>query len=618
LANTKDINSTEKLLNVIRGEESPASAPLDGDPNFASKQNDSGKNMGGKGFFAAKKRIKIGVDIGHNVISLTKMTNVTEGKPALLGQKNVLLGEKITRGTPEFNNLLLSSINVFAGSLKDCEVWAMMTAADVNVNHLKIPRVPKNQLSNVIYWTAKKENPIDEKEMIFDYEMQGEITDNGVPKYSVMVYNAPRAEVEKIQDMFSAIGIELDGITIAPFAIQNIFRTNWISAREKTFATIFIGNNFSRIDIYSKNNLMMTRGIKTGINSMREAVDEVMGEISFDREVNKEGIEKLLKEFADDPGKWLLKKDSINWSEYGVLDIIQPAMERLVRQIERTLEYYSDTPGNERVEKLYLSSVVNVFYHPLLQYIGEQIATKMELFDPFQGKDAAKMGASMSVDERAAMAPAMGLALSDIKHTPNFIYTYVQKQREETARKINYGIFAAFAVCLLICVGIMVYEGIKSSSMTAQRTALEKELSQFQPLLSKDKIIALANELKLRQETNKQYSKKYRGSAFIGELSFLTPEKIRLISLQVGGVPAGGDAAKKDATKTQTSAKDEDDVSIEGVVLGETAELDDLLAQYIMKLENSPMIQSVTLQKSSKASYRKKEILQFTINAKIG
>lgn len=611
MANTKDVNSTEKLLNVIRGEESHASAPTGGVPGDFGQQPRLGNNSGGKGLFPAKKRIKVGVDIGHNVISLTKMTNVLEGKPRLLAQKNIIFNDKITKGTPEFSDLLSSSLNDFAGSLNDCEIWAMMTAADVNVNHLKVPRVPKNQLSNVIFWTAKKEYPIDEKEVIFDYEMQGEVTDGGVQKYLVMVYTAPKADVEKIKNTFSAIGVELAGITIAPFAIQNIFRTAWIVAKEKTFATIFIGNNFSRIDVYNNNNLMLTRGIKAGINSMREAVSEALGEISFDNQSNKDAIEKLLKEFADDPAGWLQKKDSINWAESGVLEIIVPAMERLVRQIERTLEYYSDSPGNERVEKLYISSVVNVFYHPLLQYIKEQIATRIDLFDPFQGKDAAQIGSSMSIDERAAMAPAIGLSLSDIKHTPNFIYTYVQKQHAQTVRKVNYGIFAAFAACLIICIGLMVFEGLHTSKMTKEKSLLEKEISQFQPLLTKEKINALANDLKIRQETNRQYSGKYKGVALIGELSLITPEKIRLISLQAGG------AATADAAKKETASM-EDNISIEGVVLGEAMELDELLAQYILKLENSPMIQSVTLQKSSKANYRRKTVLQFTINAKIG
>ncbi len=620
MANTKDINSTEKLLNVIRGAEQPlSSSPIDGAQDHSTKQKNSDKSFGSLSkVFAGKKRFRVGVDIGHNVISFAKMANVSEGKPVLIDQKTVVFGDNVDKGSGEFNNLLKSSFTAFAGSLNDCEIWAMMTAADVNVSHLKIPRVPKNQLSNVIFWTAKKENPIDEKEMIFDYEMQGEVTDNGIPKYSVMVYNAPRAQVEKVQETFSSIGIELTGITIAPFAIQNIFRTNWIAARESTFATIFIGNNFSRIDIYSKNNLMMTRGIKTGINSMREAIDEALGEISFDKKVDKESVEKILNEFSADPGKWLKDKNRIDWVENGILDMITPAMERLVRQIERTLEYYSGTPGNERVEKVYVSSVMNVFYHPLLQYISEQIGTKMDLFDPFQGKKAAALGASMTIDERAAMVPTIGLALSDLQHTPNVIFTYVQKQREAIARKINYGIFSVFAAALIICIGIMIYEGIHTSNMTAQKMKLEKELSLFQPLLTPEKITALANEVKKRQVTDSQYSKKYKGMALIGELSFLTPEKIRLINLQIGGAVAGGGASKEDAAKAAAAAASGDNISIEGVVLGDRIELDDLLAQYILKLENSPMIQSVTLQKSNTVKFKKQEILQFTINAKIG
>ena len=619
MANTKDINSTEKLLNVIRGTEQPLSAPMDGVQSISTKQKNSGKTSGNVSkVFAGKKRFKIGVDIGHNVISFVKMVGVSEGKPTLVGQKNVMFGDNIVKGSVEFNNLLKSSLTDFAGSLNDCEIWAMMTAADVNVNHLKIPRVPKNQLSNVIFWTAKKENPIDEKEMIFDYEMQGEVTDNGIPKYSVMVYSAPRPQVEKVQETFSSIGIELDGITIAPFAIQNIFRTHWIAASESTFATIFIGNNFSRIDIYSKNNLMLTRGIKTGINSMREAIDEAIGEISFDKKVDKETIEKILNEFSADPGKWIKEKETVNWAENGILQLIMPAMERLVRQIERTLEYYSGNPGSEKVEKVYISSIMNVFYHPLLKYIGEQIGTKMELFDPFQGKNAAALGASMTPDERAAMAPTIGLALSDRHHTPNVIFTYVQKQREVIAKKINYGIFAAFAAALIICVGIIIFEGMHTSTLTAKKLTLAKELSLFQPLLTKDKIEVLANELKARQQTDSQYSKKYRGMALISELSVLTPEKIKLISLQVGMLGAEKQLPAKDAGKTNPAAAAGEGVSIEGVVLGEKNELDDLLAQYIMKLENSPMIQTVTLQKSSKVNYKKKEILQFTINAKIG
>jgi len=46
-----------------------------------------------------------------------------------------------------------------------------------------------------------------------------------------------------------------------------------MSTSEEIFASLFIGNNFSRIDLYNKENLVMSRGIKTGSsNSMTEAI----------------------------------------------------------------------------------------------------------------------------------------------------------------------------------------------------------------------------------------------------------------------------------------------------------------------------------------------------------
>ncbi|PKK96452.1 MAG: hypothetical protein CVV58_06285, partial [Tenericutes bacterium HGW-Tenericutes-3] len=127
------------------------------------------------------------------------MTKTSDGKLLLVDQKIVKYSDRIAKGSGEFNDILKSSLTAFAGSLDDCDIWTMISASEVNVQHLKIPHVPKKQLRNVIYWAAKKENPIDEKEVVFDYEIQGDIADQGIPKHSVMVYTVPRSEVQKVK-----------------------------------------------------------------------------------------------------------------------------------------------------------------------------------------------------------------------------------------------------------------------------------------------------------------------------------------------------------------------------------------------------------------------------------
>jgi Tfp pilus assembly PilM family ATPase len=216
----------------------------------------------------------VGVDISHDFIYLAKTIKASDGNPILIDQKIIKYDEKVAKGSPDFNSLLKASLLSICGNPANCNIWTMMSADEVNVNYIKIPPVQKKQMENAIYWAAKKETSFDEKDYIFDFELQEDIIDQGIPKHSVMVYSAPKAEIEKSKALFSNIGISLSGITIAPFAIQNIFRTKWLPASGGPAATLFIGNEFSQINIYSKDNLVMTRGINTGAGSMMEAITE--------------------------------------------------------------------------------------------------------------------------------------------------------------------------------------------------------------------------------------------------------------------------------------------------------------------------------------------------------
>ncbi len=190
----------------------------------------------------------------------------------LLEHKIIKYDHLTSKNSPEFNSILKSALHSFCGSFANCSIWTMVTAGEANVSYLKVPRVPKKQLQNVVYWSAKKELSFDDKDSVFDFELQGEITDQGIPKYLVMVYTAPKAEIEGIKALFSDIGVPLAGITLAPFAVQNVFRSGWMGYDEGAFAALYVGDDFSRIDIYHGENLAMTRVVKTGISSMVEAI----------------------------------------------------------------------------------------------------------------------------------------------------------------------------------------------------------------------------------------------------------------------------------------------------------------------------------------------------------
>jgi Tfp pilus assembly PilM family ATPase len=614
LASTDDINSTEKLLNVIRGKNEgyPGQGGKPKLPLFPKKSAKTTNILMHKGL-SDKKHFTVGVDIGQEFIGLAKTVKSSDGRPVLTDQKMIQYSHLTSKGSLEFNSLLKSSLVAFCGSIVDCNIWTMIPAGEVNVHYIKVPHVPKKQMENVIFWTAKKEISIDEKDLIFDFELQGEIIDQGISKYLVMVYTAPKVEIERAITLFSNIGVPLTGITIAPFAIQNIFRSKWMPASEGTFASLFIGNDFSRIDIYSKDNLVMTRGIKTGTSSMMEAIADSVLEKTPHLKLEKDETKKILFSLSPDSEKLSNTDAGYGLREEEILEMIFPVWERLARQIERTLEYYTSSIGYEKVEKLYISSVMNV-YDPLLIYISDQLGIKNEFFDPFKKQTASSFYESLSLSEKVSLVPVLGLSFSDNIRTPNTIFTYREKNKEIRIKRINRTIFASFAAALIICIIALGYQAAEINILGKKRVKLEKELALFNPLLSTDKISKMADEVKMKRQISRQYVQRYLGVATIGEFAALTPENIRLINIKINTGGIGLAKINPDKTAKEIS----DDIIVEGVIFGERDVVDSLLAQYVMKLENSPMLRQVAVQKSGIITFKKSEVLHFTLSAKLG
>jgi Tfp pilus assembly PilM family ATPase len=614
LADVKDINSTEKLLNVIRGKDKESFASKGKSAVLLTKKKPAKKtNLIFPRFFINKKHYTVGIDISEEFIGLAKTIKASDGRPVLVDQKIIKYSHLTSKGSTEFKSLLKSHLIAFCGSIANCNIWTMISANDVNVHHLKIPRVPRKQLENVIYWTAKKENQVDEKEFVFDFEMQGEIFDQGIPKYSIMFYTVPKVEVYKVKTIFTEIGITLSGITIAPFAIQNIFRTKWMKAGEATFASLFIGNDYSRIDIYNKENLVMTRGIKTGISSMTEEISEAIGERTGRANVGRDEARKILFSLVDPDADQLKQTDvGFDLKEEEKFAMIIPALERLTRQIERTLEHYASAAGAQRVEKLYASFAMNA-YNPILNYISDQLGTKAEYFDPFRQQSAYAAAGSLKLSERVYLVPVLGLSFSDNIRTPNAIFNFREKNREMSIKRINRGIFASFAAALIICFAAIGYQILKADNQSMHLKTLKKELALYEPLLSTGKISTLMEEVKANKQISRHYAQRQLGVATIGEISVLTTDNIRLISLKIntGNIPP-----KENPDKEIKEIKE--DVILEGVVIGDRNMLDSFLAQYVMKLENSPIFRQVSIQKSSIMTIRKVEVLYFTLSATIG
>jgi len=628
LAKHDEISSTEKLLDLIRSNHtSPDNNSNTLDPPQSKKLR---KSISTK-IIPFKRSITVGVDIGHYDLKMVKVTQYSDKQWKLMDYMKIPFEPPITKEGSEFPDFLKSTLTKFCGRSKRIKIWTLMSSAHAEIHHLRIPKVGTKKIANAVYWTLKKETSFKENDTILDFEVHGDVMEKGIPKIAVMVYAAPKEEVEKIKNLFSKTGFNLTGLSIAQFAYQNLFRTKWIPTAEETIANLYIGKERSRIDIFSSGNLAFTRGIKTGMNSIIESFIEGFNEgkkgefpkeiemlerentstpKSFEKErpVNIDEARKILLSLGPDSPPLTEEDAGFQLKEEEIFEMIIPAVERLIRQIERTFEHYIITLENERIDKIFISGGINT-YKPLIDYIGDQLGLAGDIIDPLAPGNPFLDGISSpnSVSERISLAPAVGMAVSDNSHTPNLIFTYKDKEKLASIRHINRGIFAAFIFIIAVCMAIFQWQGHIEELKKAKIAQLHKEVSQYIPKVDQKILMLMASKYKRKQKDLKEYSVKYLGMAIIKDLSMSTPSNIRLLSITAN---FGGIAENKRKTTPKI-------LEVDGIILGNRDLFDSSLAGYLIKLKDSPLFNQISIIKNEVEVYKEREALHFILNIQL-
>jgi Tfp pilus assembly PilM family ATPase/Tfp pilus assembly protein PilN len=516
----------------------------------------------------------------------------------------------LSKTDPEFDDFLKASLDSVIASSKKSRLWAVMSAEHVEIHNIRIPRLPHPQIANAVYWTLKKNAPFDEQQMLVDFEVQQEILEQGIPKLAVMACVAPRQEIEDVKALFAKTGHPLAGISIAPFALQSLLRRGMTDERGKIITILNLGNDSSRIDIYASGNLVMTRGIKAGTNSMVEAlVDSYNDSRPYAPSLTLENGREMLNNLFRNPPPVPDAEAGFKIDEDETFKMIHSALERMVRQIDMTFKYFASERQQEKIAKIFVSSEMSV-YKPILDYIGSNLDIACEMLDPLTTDHSMsvrfKEGDDAYPVERAAFATALGGALSDNDHSPNFLFTFQDKEREASVKKINKGVFAVFIAAVLVLGAFFVYQNHDIDRRQTVLTGLEKTLAGTGPEVDQRQLLKMAGQAARQRNISVLYAERYLGMALLGEVATVTPPNILLTSLKM----KMGQAVQGKTVKMST-------VSLDGLILGERQISETSLAGYVMSLEASPLFSSVSVEKSGVDPDVKDGELYFTLNLKV-
>lgn len=303
-----------------------------------------------------------------------------------------------------------------------------------------------------------------------------------------------------------------------------------------------------------------------------------------------------------------------------IFEMVQPAIERLVRQVERTFEHYATLPGNKPIDRIFVSTAANI-YQPVIDYVGNQLDMTSEVLDPLGERDSIPACRDVEdahcLSERIAFSAALGMALADNDYTPNLLFTYKDKEWAAGVTRFNRAAFAVLIALAVTCTAVFTFQSYVAHQKETTLEGIETQLVNLGPPIERGQLTAMAAKVSRQRQLFKGYGQQYLGMVLISELTALTPANIRFLDLKLNLAGAAADKEAKTAKDKGAAAKVEG-ITVEGLIIGNRETRETSLAGYMRDINASPIFHQVILQKYSVEPYLKKqEALHFILNMKV-
>ena len=683
---TSKASSTEQLLDLIRGSKRKSGASDTPPPQPLLPKKRWSPNLsflkGGASGQPSSRAVRVGVELSGGFIRMVRLSPST-GRSRTLEFKSVPMPAE-GPDAPERSLVLRLALKDFLGK-GDADVWVMVPAESADLHFLQVPKTGKKQLSNAIYWTAKKEADFDEAEVVFDYELQGEVMEKGAAKLSVLAYTVKREEFETLRNLFLQAGYPLAGVTVPSVAMRNLIRGGWLEDSARTQACLHIAGDYSRLEIFGGGNIQLVRMIKGGLSAMAQALADASrefiaqpkppagsgpaqeggGEQALEpapsgavlvvpeepafKAAGRIEIETMSQEPAQpsarpvgltvEEARLLLESQVLGsdclpeghpgrgLSPADVLEMLKPAWERLLRQVQMTFTHHAVTLGNEPVAALHLAGPFGA--DPgLPAYLGEKLGVPCGLLDPLAPENLGRLAVAaqaLTLAERQPFCLSLGLTGSD-KTSCNLLHTYKQKEEEARTEGLNQMVALCWLGVALVCVGFFVWQQTESYGKRRELASLEKRLQEFQPLVDAPLLVGTGGRVRGVVANLRGFAARNMASALLRDVTGLTPENVKLYSLSMDlgnpdeqplAIPEAEPKPGQAPAPKRPARAGLDTLTLEGYVTGDSQILDSLLSSYLVQLRNSPLLGEPSVSKHSLETTPGGDLLRFTLSCQV-
>ncbi len=601
----------------MRASASPVTVSRPVSPAAATPRNQA-KQRGSLFSGLGRKKATVGVELRVDGLGLALLsasgTSVEHStvrfvpyEQDVFSDEETLLADLLDAGW--FPSFLQKELGRFCAGTRNLQLWCGLPRESVKVHNVVIPKVPDEEVADSVYWTMQKEEPFDRDNTILDFDLIKEVEKDSLTRILAIVYLVRRDDVENLGKLFRKTGFPLTGISTPTVALQNEIRRNCFASEDESFSRLVIGENKSFIEIYFRNALVFSRDIKTGIASFMDSLIEMAaarGVILSEEQCRELILAEDLKTAAPVGENRLFSE-----GEGDIFDLGLQAPVRLVRQIERTFDFFRNNFQIPRCTSIHLSGIPFNDTR-FAAYLSSETGMPCYVHSPFAGlARPVNIAPADSAGGGYRLASAFDLALSQPDQTKNFLLPRAEKEKQQQEKKINRIAMFSAAVLLTACALVFSWQRGQLQDKQALLQATSSELGRVGFVDETQANSLLMAELGKLKEKGRQLTvlgERYLPLALLGQITTSLPPEIRLLRLQLGDMmPTDKKGGQQEGVRS---------ISLEGIVTGNRGQMEFILAKYIRKLAGYSFIISAIVLEKAADSYNDAEVLSFTVEIK--
>lgn len=314
--------------------------------------------------FFKKKKDLVGIDIGSSSVKLVQLREVKGGFQLLNLGISPLPPEAIV------DNAIMDSTSVVevirnlveSQKLKTKNVATSISGHSVIIRKIQMPIMTEEELESSIQWEAEQYIPFEISEVNLDFQILG--PDPKDPsQMNVILVAAKKDFVNDYVTVFRESGLNPVVMDIDCFAIENAFDAS-LGGGEEIVALINLGASAMNVNIMRDGVSAFTRDIQVGGNMFNEEIQKRLGLSSDDAEKAKLGVD------LDD-----VDPDAIR-------EIVGDAVDNLTQEVQRSLDFFSATSADEKVQRLYITGGV-AKTQQVRDALEQRLGIPVEVFNPF-------------------------------------------------------------------------------------------------------------------------------------------------------------------------------------------------------------------------------------------